>query len=138
MRLKSFDLLAAGAIALLTLVVALTSFKTSFETSFYPFWFLPFGILMVLVLPGYSIVKSLLPALDWTSVLPLSIGVSIAVDIIGALLLNSIRSRGLQPVSCAIWLSAVTLLGCLAAAVTRRTHAPETQIPLPPIKWHIN
>jgi len=135
MRPKSLDLIAVSAIALLTLVVAFTSFKTSLETSFYPFWFLPFGILMVLVLPGYSIIKGLLPQLDWPSVLLLSLGISISVDIIGALFLNYILYRGLQPTTWAVWLSSITLLGCLSAALSRSSQSQELQVSLPSVNW---
>lgn len=118
MRLRSFDLIGAGLIALLTVSVAFWSPAQVSILGRFPAWFLPFGILMVLFIPGYVLTLAILPHLDRATVLLLSLGISLSMDVIGGLLLHY-TSWGLQPASWAIWLSSITLLGCPIAAHRR-------------------
>jgi uncharacterized membrane protein len=120
MRAKYLDLLGAALIALLTLVVAL--FNSWSGASQVPAWFLPFGILMVLFIPGYALTLAILPHLDRAAVLLLSLGISISMVILGGLILNY-TSQGLRPFSLAVWLGSFSLLACMVAA-RRRSVAP--------------
>ncbi|HLO13939.1 MAG TPA: DUF1616 domain-containing protein [Anaerolineales bacterium] len=127
MKIRRFlDLLLTFTLALFTLGIALLGVHETGADKTMPLWFLPVGILMVLVLPGYSITVSTLPSLERPTILLMALGISICVDIVGGLILN-LFPGGLQVTSWSIWLSSITLLACLIGFV-RRLHqpAPET------------
>jgi uncharacterized membrane protein len=133
MRLRSLDLIGAGVIAELTLVVALLGVATGANE--FSSWFLPFGILMVLFVPGYVLTLSILPELDRATTLLLSLGISISMNIMGGLILNY-TPWGLHPFSWAIWLSSISLAGCIIATYRRGrlTRAAITKSATP--KWN--
>jgi uncharacterized membrane protein len=115
---KSLDLIIIGTLALVTMLVAFLGLRSATDPETLPVWFLPVGLAMVLVFPGYVLVKAFLPSLEGTTVLLLSVSLSIALDIIGILALNALP-WGLRPTSWAVWLGGITLLGCLFAAIKR-------------------
>jgi uncharacterized membrane protein len=116
---RSPDLLITGALALITLVVAAIGFTSSLQTNSLPVWLAPLGIAMALVLPGYALMAALLPPLDRPTILLLSLGLSLSVDIVGALVLN-MTPWGLGPATWAAWLGGITLTGVLVALRRRR------------------
>lgn len=113
MRLKSLGLMGAGLVSLLTIGMAIWG-STISGLGMFPIWFLPFGLLMVFFVPGYALTLAFLPHLDRFSVLLLSMGISISMSIMGGLVLHY-TSWGLHPISWAIWLGCVSLLGCIIA-----------------------
>jgi uncharacterized membrane protein len=133
MRLKSLDLIGAALIIVLTLVVTFFGLLTG-ESGF-PAWFLPFGILMVLFIPGYVITLAILPHLEWAATLLLSLGISISMVILGGFLLHY-TPWGLHPFSWAVWLSAISLPACLVALNRRQLHPQEDSVRTSPLRWN--
>lgn len=130
MRPRSLPgLTIAAVIALLTLAMAFSGLRNPAEQDGLPVWFLPFGVLMVLFLPGYTITRALLPELDDAMRLLLSLGVSISLTVLGGLVLH-FTPWGITTSSWAVWQSTFTLLGCLCAWACRRR--PATGRPVPP------
>jgi hypothetical protein len=125
MRLRSFDLIVAGLVALFTLGMAVTGSLGTSPLEKNPAWFMPFGMLMVLIVPGYVITMSILPHLDRATTLLLSLGISLSLDVIGGLILHY-TPWGLTPASWAVWLSSITMLGCVIAAF-HRSRLPKTE-----------
>jgi uncharacterized membrane protein len=123
MRLKSLDLIGATVVAAFTLAITVYGIFTG--ASGFPSWFLPFGILMVLFIPGYVLALAILPQLDRATILLLSLGISISMNIIGGLIINY-TPWGLHPFAWAIWLSCISLLGCIIAA-HRRSFLSKTE-----------
>jgi hypothetical protein len=78
-----------------------------------------FAVPLALFLPGYAIVAAAFARrkLAWTQVLLLSIALSLAVLVLGALVLN--YAGGIHPLSWAVLLLLVVFAGCRAAAVRR-------------------
>ena len=126
MRLKSPDLIGAGLISLFTIVVTAIIYSQTPEPAGFPIWFLPFGILMVLFIPGYVLTHAILPQLDRATILLLSLGISVSISAMGGMILHY-TARGLHPVSWAIWLSSISLLGCIIAAY-RRSRLPKEAV----------
>lgn len=116
---KPIDLIVASVFSLFTLLVAFLGLRSTTVPGTLPVWFLPIGFAMVLLLPGYFLVKATLPSLDGITVLLLSLSLSITLNVIGILVLNLLPG-GLSPVSWAVWVSGLTLLGCLIVAIRRR------------------
>ncbi len=133
MRTRSLDLLAAVLVSVLTLAVAFTGSLN--EADRIPVWFLPFGILMVLFIPGYVLTLAILPELDRATTLVLSLGLSVSMDILGGLILNS-TPRGLHPVSWAAWLSTFSLLACVVAARRRSLIPPAAAAQYASPRWN--
>jgi uncharacterized membrane protein len=133
MRLKSLDLLGASLVTVLTLLVTFIGLLTGGNG--FPAWFMPFGVLMVLVIPGYVITLAVLPHLEWAATLLLSLGISISMVILGGFLLNYTR-WGLNPFSWAIWLSVISLPSCLVALYRRRMHPVEETVRTSPLRWN--
>jgi uncharacterized membrane protein len=133
MRLKLLDLIGAALIIVLTL--ALTFFGLLTGASGFPAWFLPFGIMMVLFIPGYAITLAILPHLEWAATLLLSLGISISMVILGGFVLHY-TPWGLQPFSWAIWLSVISLPSCLVALYRRRLHPQEETVRTSPLQWN--
>jgi uncharacterized membrane protein len=132
MRLKSLDLIGAALIVVLTLAVTFFGLLTG--AGDFPAWFLPFGILMVLFIPGYAITLAILPHLEWAATLLLSLGISISMAILGGFILHY-TSWGLTPYSWAIWLSVISLPSCLVALYRRRLHPQEDTVRTSPLRW---
>lgn len=79
---------------------------------------------LVLVAPGYAVLSALLPdrALETSAQIAVSFGLSIAVAILGGLLLD-VTSVGFGTQKWAIFLAGVTVIACLASALVRpRSH----------------
>jgi hypothetical protein len=78
-----------------------------------------FAVPLALFLPGYAIVAAAFARrkLAWPQVLLLSIALSLAVLVLGALVLN--YAGGIHPLSWAVLLLLVVFAGCRAAAVRR-------------------
>lgn len=93
-------------------------------------WFAPVAILLVLVLPGYSISVALLPDLQGTVRTLVSLGLSLIVAVLGGLLLN-ILPWGLRPLPWAVWLGSITLASSIVAFVRDQgaTVMPELRWP---------
>jgi uncharacterized membrane protein len=115
---KYLDLVVASTIAILTLIITLIGFRQIGEFATLPGWFMPFGVLMVMVIPGYSLVINIFPPPGRSTILLLSLGLSMGLDFFGSVILN-FMPHGLQPNSWAIWLSSITIIGCIAAALQR-------------------
>lgn len=125
---RSLDLIIISALALFTMLVALSGVRSGADQETLPVWFLPVGIGMILILPGYVLVKAFLPSLDRATVLLLSVSLSIALDVVGILILNALP-WGLNPSTWAVWLGGITLLGCLLIAVRRFRHpTPDSKV----------
>jgi len=135
MRPRSLDILAAAAVAILTLIVAFSGLRNPAEQDGLPVWFMPFGALMVLFLPGYAISRALLPQQDHSMRLLVSLGVSVGIAILGGLVLH-FTVWGLSTESWAVWLSSMTLLGCLGTLLYREG-LPADRTPLPRLEWKI-
>lgn len=75
---------------------------------------------LVLVVPGYAVLSALLPGrgLEPSAKLAVSFGLSIAVAILGGLLLD-VTSVGFGTQTWAIFLAGVTVTACLASALLR-------------------
>jgi hypothetical protein len=112
---KWYGLILCSAIALLTLIMAFLQFRDTTGVPDVPAWYIPLGILMVLVLPGYTISSALFTFMSRPARILLSLGLSITIDVIGAMMLN-LTPWGLQPFTWAVFLSITTLLGCLGLA----------------------
>ena len=125
------DLLIALIITVLTLVVSLSGFKAgNIEYETVPLWMAPFGILMVLFIPGYAIISVLLPKIGSEKTLLLSLGMSISVSIVGGLILD-LTPWGLTPVTCSLWLSTIAFIGIILAWHQRRFAAKSFEMGVP-------
>jgi len=80
-----------------------------------------FALPLVFVLPGYALVRAVFTRreIGITERLLFSVGLSLALTILGGVLLN-LTPWGLQPVSWAVWLWSLTAAACLAALLLRR------------------
>jgi uncharacterized membrane protein len=136
MRLRSLDIIGAGVICTLTLAITISGILTG--ASGFPAWFLPFGILMVLFIPGYALTLAILPQLDRSTILLLSLGISISMSIMGGFILNY-TPWGLHPFSWAIWLNCIALLGCIIAAYRRSllSKASANRFATPRLNWKV-
>lgn len=136
MRLNSLGLIGAGVIGALTLAITISGILT--RASGFPAWFLPFGILMVLFIPGYALTLAILPQLDRATILLISLGISISMSIMGGFILDY-TPWGLHPFSWAIWLSCISLLGCIVAAYRRSllSKAAATRSAIPRWNWKV-
>lgn len=117
---KSPDIVIVAALAVFTLLVAFLGLRSAASPETLPVWFLPVGVAMILVLPGYVMVKAFLPTSDGATVLLLSVSLSLVLDVVGILVINTLP-WGLGPTSWALWSGGITLLGSLAVAIKRRT-----------------
>jgi uncharacterized membrane protein len=116
MRRRSIDLALASLVASLALVAALIGFASGV-------WGAIFGVPLVFVLPGYTIVAVLVERrTDLIERVAMSILLSIAVVILGGFLLN-VLPGGLRTGSWALWLWAVTISGSVVAFARRRADA---------------
>jgi uncharacterized membrane protein len=81
---------------------------------------LVFALLLTFLLPGYALQAAMIttPTLGKAERLLLSLGLSLAVAILGGFILN-LTAWGLRTSSWAVWLGAITVAGCLAAMVRR-------------------
>jgi hypothetical protein len=84
----------------------------------------PLAIPLVLFLPGYALARALLPAgaLSRVELFVVSVALSIAVSIVGGLLLG-LTPNGLNPLSWTLLLSLVAIAGALGASL-RAPRAP--------------
>jgi uncharacterized membrane protein len=93
----------------------------------------PFGVLAVLVLPGYALTTVLFPT-DEQLTLPervsLSLGMSLSIIAVGALLLDRLAG-GLGPVTIRLALCATTLALLGGGLVRRRAIVPPVERPVP-------
>ncbi len=82
------------------------------------------GVLLVLMLPGYSLQAALVPArgLESSARLALTLGLSIALAVLAGLVLD-VTGIGFGAVEWAAALCVLTVAGCLAAALRRRRAA---------------
>lgn len=86
------------------------------------------GLVIALVLPGYTITQAFLPRqLDIPTRIVLSIGVSLAVDALGGLLLN-LTPWGLQLVTWSLLLLGISVLFAVIAFLRRTWESPLTLI----------
>jgi uncharacterized membrane protein len=110
---KSWDLALASALALAAMALTLLGASGPLR--------LFLGLPLVLVLPGYALTAALFPrrAFDASERLLFSLGISIAVTILGGFLLN-LSPWGLQADSWSVLLAYLTFGGCLAAFARRR------------------
>jgi hypothetical protein len=110
---KSWDLALAGALALAAMALTLLGVSGAAR--------LFLGLPLVLVLPGYTLTAAIFPrrAFDGAERLLLSLGVSIALTILGGFLLN-LSPWGLQADSWSVLLAYLTVGGSLAAFARRR------------------
>ena len=118
MRLKSLTIVISAFITVLTLAVTFYNIQTG--RGEYPAWFMPFGIAMVLFIPGYAVTLAILPEVDRATILLLSLGLSICLDVAGGFVLNY-SPWGLHPFSWAVWLSGISLPTWIIAAYRRST-----------------
>jgi uncharacterized membrane protein len=114
----SLDIVLAIAVALITMALAFTGVQLGIVQAV-------LGALFVLVVPGYTLTAAFLWRRDpgIARRLTLSIGLSMAVSIIGGFILHWLPG-GLSPVSWAVLLGGVSLAGGVVALV-RRGHADE-------------
>jgi hypothetical protein len=85
-------------------------------------WLSIFGILLVLVLPGYVYSELLIPNLPFEERLLVSLGLSTVIDGLSGLVMN-LTPWGLSSTSWGVWLAIVTLIG--ASLLWRRRQATE-------------
>ncbi len=126
MKLNNYlDLLFAVTVALLALFIALAGFRASGEFQTLPVWFMPFGVLLTLFLPGYSLAINISPTPGRSTILLLSISMSMGLAFLGSMVLN-LTSEGLVPRLWVLWLSGITIMGCVFAAFHRywKTETP--------------
>jgi uncharacterized membrane protein len=139
MRHRSLDLVIASGLALIGILVAWIGPKNPDQVNSLPLWFAPIGIAIALVLPGYSIAAGLFPQFDGAGVFLLSLGLSLAADVVGALLLN-FTPWGLTPLSWTVLLGIVTFGGSLNTVFRRRVQlatTPEIKDISPPFTWRV-
>lgn len=76
---------------------------------------------LVFLLPGYSVTAALFPngGHGFPETLAFSLGLSLAVDIVGGLIIN-LTPQGFAPLPWTIFLVSVTCAGCAIAALNRR------------------
>jgi uncharacterized membrane protein len=119
MRLKNLDLIVAVIMAVMNVVWALTCSINRHSTTS------ALGIILALplvfVLPGYTLTEAMFHkrALAASHRLMLSLGLSLAIDILGGLVLN-LLPIGLQATSWAVLLGLLTAVFALLAAMLRR------------------
>lgn len=95
-------------------------------------WRVTFGIPLVVLLPGYAVLAAVLPKsqLDKAQRLLISCGLSLAVTILGGLILNW-TPWGLQSLSWAIWLGGITLTACVIAFLRQTASLPQLALRRP-------
>jgi uncharacterized membrane protein len=110
------DLLVVVA---LTILAAVTIFLPVNNLIGLPLLALP----LVFLLPGYSLTAVLFPksGLGFSETLTFSLGLSLAVDIVGGLIIN-LTPQGFSAFSWGVFLDSVTLCGCIVAALRRSRH----------------
>jgi uncharacterized membrane protein len=116
-----FDLLLS--IIIVSIVVVLTSLQVASIIVR-----LIFALPLVLVLPGYTLTRALFSdnSLNITVRFALSIGLSLALSILGGLVLNGIP-RGLDATTWVIWLGGITIIASLVAWIRNRA---QNSVPL--------
>jgi uncharacterized membrane protein len=121
MRRKHPDLLAILIITLVTLILSLSGLRAgNIEYETMPLWMAPFGILLVLFIPGYAIISAILPKVGSEKTLLLSLGVSISLSAVGGLILN-LTPWGLTVITQSLWLSSISIIGIIFAWHRRKT-----------------
>jgi len=118
---KSIDLLMVATLAILAAEATFSAINAPFVL---PLLTLP----LVFLLPGYALTSALFPksALGFPETLTFSLGLSLAADIIGGLVIN-LTPQGLSAVPWTVFLCGVTLGGCAVAALNR----PQRLEPMP-------
>jgi uncharacterized membrane protein len=108
------DLYATAALAVIAAVATCLPIGNSVVLSL-------FALPLVFLLPGYSLTAALFPKgnLGFVEKLTFTVGLGLAADIIGGLILN-VTSQGLTALPWTIFLVSVTLGGCTLAALSRR------------------
>ena len=135
MHLKYPDLLAALSIVVIVLVIVFAGGRSgNIEYETMPTWTAPMGILMVLFVPGYSVVAWLLPDIGSEKTLLLSLGISLSLSALGGILLN-LTPWGLNVLSWSLWLCAISLIGIMFAWLQRRSDAQNFDVGLPHLHW---
>lgn len=111
------DLLAVAGLASTSVAIVLS-------VSDLPTLRLPFAALLLLILPGYSLQAVLFPlgAISWSRIIMLSVGTSIALDVLIAIGLNLSPWR-LRAGSWAVGLLAFEAAACALAAIRRSRDA---------------
>ncbi len=106
---KSWDLLAASLVAVLTAGLALAGITNPV-----------LGLLMITLVPGYALVQAAFVGRSFSLIekAMLSLGLSLVLTVLGGLLLNQ-TSWGLQPGSWAAWVGGLTLVACGVALLRR-------------------
>lgn len=129
MKAKHFDLVTVLALSLATTGISVAGVSQS------P-WATLFGLPAVLFAPGYVATEALLPQAGLTGAerLVLSLGASLAIAVLGGLLLN-LTAIGLRGQSWSLFLSCVTAAGAAGAIYRRRDTPPgprraRTRVPL--------
>lgn len=112
----------------LLVAVALALFATAaiFLQVHNPVVLLLLGLPLVLLLPGYTLATLLFPKgdLGFPEMLACSLGLSLAIDIAGGLVLN-LTPQGLAVLPWTVFLAGVTL-GCAVVALSRRNRLETT------------
>src|SRR4051812_1099491 len=113
MRLKHLDLIVTITLAVINVIWALLSCRI-------PIVGIVLALPLVFVLPGYTLTETLFHkrSLDISHRLVLSLGLSLAIDILGGFLLN-LLPEGLQAISWAELLGLFTAVFSLLAAYLR-------------------
>jgi uncharacterized membrane protein len=112
-HLRSIDLVVVSAVTLLSFTVTIFGVDNTLVRA-------TSGLPLVLLLPGYAALAALFPSRRFGAIerLVLSIGVSIAITILGGLLIH-VTPWGLQHYSWVSLLGGLVLLGTAVAAVRR-------------------
>lgn len=132
MRPKNLDLIVAVLIAAMNLLQVLLPYHLSI-----------IEILLVLplvfILPGYTLTEVLFyrQSLSGSHRLLLSLGISLAIDIVCGIILN-LTPVGLQAVSWAVVLGLLTLLFSLLLAFLRRGASEHASQPAQPIRFRFS
>jgi uncharacterized membrane protein len=125
---NSWDLIGVGVLAVLSLVVAVTGVGLQIVL-------VPLGCLLVFVLPGYALTSALYPgepeyddgsSLGLAERFVFTLGFSLVITVLSGLALAA--TVGLRMFSWVAILSAITLIGIVAAA-WRRWKAPRPLLP---------
>ncbi len=131
MRLKNLDLIVAVTIAGLNVVWALLP-------SHVPVIGIMLALPLIFVLPGYTLTQALFHkrSLGVPARLLFSLGLSVAIDILGGLILNLLPA-GLHRISWAVLLGLLTAVFSLPVAYLRRA-APVSGVRLPGLRFTIS
>ena len=125
---KNLDLVFVSLTSIISALLGISGWHSSALLSV-------FGILLVLVLPGYVFSQLLQPHLPFEERLLVTLGLSVVIDGLSGLILN-LTSWGLTSSTWGLWLATVTLVGVCFLWPRREESERTSLIIWPKITWH--